>query len=415
MATRSLQRAPIPPEPGLKAPGIRPGATDPPRAGRSVQLALQATLASVDARSMSSESSGRRSGDQRRSEDRRRAPRFETRLWVGIPEVEGEPELEKCDISASGMLLRTRRNAGSIGAVRMLRLVTADLGAGINIMALVVRVVLSDAAGTERVTEATAFEFLPHDPQELEDFLRQVVEGEISVAPHASLDRRVPTQKDRRSRGGEAEPATANARNVSGMVIDTSWAVEAGAKISLEIEGSSSDGALRLSGQVVGSRQIAGQIEDADEGECYRVEVSFGEGEEGTGLSVDSIVNTLVPDVMTTNRPVRTREGAHLSGSLSEVALPSLLAFLELERSSGVLAIEQDSNKAAVFVQDGRILDVESGAPASSPIESLADLLDWPEGAFEFSFQVVERDDAVGQSTTAVLMECARISDERSR
>ena len=56
-----------------------------------------------------------------------------------------------------------------------------------------------------------------------------------------------------------------------------------------------------------------------------------------------------------------------------------------------------------------------SGAPASSPIESLADLLEWPEGAFEFSFQMVERDDAVGQSTTAVLMECARISDERSR
>ena len=81
---------------------------------------------------------------ERRAGDRRRAPRFGTRLWVGIPEAEGEPELERCDISASGLLLRTPRDAGAVGAVRMLRLVTADLGAGINIMALVVRVIATD-------------------------------------------------------------------------------------------------------------------------------------------------------------------------------------------------------------------------------------------------------------------------------
>jgi hypothetical protein len=71
----------------------------------------------------------------RRQVERRREPRFETRLWVGIPDVEGEPELEKCNISAVGMLLRTRRDAGAPGAVRMLRLVTSDLGAEIEIMA----------------------------------------------------------------------------------------------------------------------------------------------------------------------------------------------------------------------------------------------------------------------------------------
>ena len=85
----------------------------PPEAARSVPIrALQGALASVDALSMS--------GERRQQGDQRRAPRFETRLWVGIPEVEGEPELEKCDISASGMLLWTRRDAGSPGAVRML-------------------------------------------------------------------------------------------------------------------------------------------------------------------------------------------------------------------------------------------------------------------------------------------------------
>jgi len=53
--------------------------------------------------------------------------------------------------------------------------------------------------------------------------------------------------------------------------------------------------------------------------------------------------------------------------------------------------------------------------PSAGTPEALADLLEWSEGAFEFGFQLVERDDVIGQSTTALLMECARISDERSR
>ena len=61
--------------------------------------------------------------ERRKGKDPRRAPRFGTRLWVGIPEAEGEPELEACVLSAYGMLLRTPRDAGSPGAVRMLRLV----------------------------------------------------------------------------------------------------------------------------------------------------------------------------------------------------------------------------------------------------------------------------------------------------
>jgi hypothetical protein len=143
--------------------------------------------------------------------------------------------------------------------------------------------------------------------------------------------------------------------------------------------------------------------------------VTFGEPEEGELSGVAEVVRALASDTVTTAPRGRSRDGVHLSGKLSEVALPSLLAFLELERSSGILRIERDTNKAAVYVQDGRILDVESDLPDSSPIETLADLLQWSEGAFEFMFEQVERDDAVGQSTTALLMECARISDERAR
>ncbi len=129
---------------------------------------------------------------QRRSGDQRRAPRFETRLWVGIPEAEGEAELERCNISATGLLLCTRRDAGALGAVRMLRLVTADMGTGIEIMAHVVRVITTDDMKKGRLLEATCFDFLPHDPDELEGFLRQVVEGEVAAA--RILNRRFPAQ-----------------------------------------------------------------------------------------------------------------------------------------------------------------------------------------------------------------------------
>ena len=306
---------------------------------------------------------------ERRQGDRRRAPRFETRLWVGIPEVAGEPELEKCDISAAGLLLWTRRDAGEPGAVRMLRLVTADLGAGINIMAHVVRVVAMDDLDKGRVIEATAFEFLPHDPQELEAFLRQVVEGEISVAPNTPLEHRFPAQMDRRE--GGAVPAMVNSLSVSGMLIDTNCPVEAGTTVSVEIKAPAPERALQLCGQVVRSRPV----EDFGGGDHYRVEVSFSQENELGNSSAAEVLNSLVSEAATTDRPGRKREGVHLSGSLSEVALPSLLAFLELERSSGVLGIEHDSNKACVFVQHGRVLDIELDALDSSPIEALADLL----------------------------------------
>ena len=256
--------------------------------------------------------------------DRRGEPRFETSMWVGIPDVDGEPELEKCNISASGMLLRTPRDAGAPGAVRMLRLVTADLGTEIDIMAHVVRVFATEDAELGRVIEATAFEFLPHQPRELEGFLREALEAELTVAPGIKdLPRK-------------AQPASVSAPSVSGVVIHTNRAVEVDTKV-------------------------------------------------------------------------------HLSGALSEVALPSLLGFFELERASGVLRLERDSKTAALFVREGRILDVESEPVAPSATEALASLLEWPDGAFEFKFQSVERADAIGKSTTALLMECAQRSDESSR
>jgi hypothetical protein len=334
--------------------------------------------------------------------DRRREPRFETRLWVGIPDVDGEPELESCNISAAGMLLRTRRDAGAPGAVRMLRLVTADLGVEIEIMARVVRVVATEDAEWGRVIEATGFEFLPHQPQELEDFLQEALAVEMSVAAAASVNPRV--------------PACVSALSVSGMVIDINRAVEAGSRIWVEIEMPSSRSATRFSGRAVQGRPI----ENAGDEPLYRIEVGFdGEledepGEERGDSRVSDPASTPSSEA-SPGRYSRERKGVHMSGTLSEVGLPSLLGFFELERASGVLRLEQDSKTAILFVRDGGILDVESVPTAPSATEALASLLEWPDGAFEFTFQSVERADAIGTPTTALLMDFARRSDESSR
>ena len=233
--------------------------------------------------------------DRRRAE-RRREPRFETRLWVGIPDVDGEPELEKCNISAAGMLLRTRRDAGAPGAVRMLRLVTADLGVEIEIMARVVRVVATEDVERGRVIEATAFEFLPHQPRELEDFLCEALGVEMSEAPAASVEPRVPAGAT--DLPGNEQPACVSALSVSGMVIDTNRAVEAGTRVWVEIEMPSSRSATRFAGRAVEGRPI----ENAGDEQLYRVEVGFnGEledepGEKRGDSSVADPASTLVPD-----------------------------------------------------------------------------------------------------------------------
>ncbi len=351
--------------------------------------------------------------------DRRRAARLQTKLWVGIPEVDGEPELERCDISGTGLLLQTRRDAGVPGVVRMLRLVNADQDEALEIMAHVVRVIACDDVVKGRVIEATAFEFLPHGDEhrrELERFLRRLAEAELMSTRDALVGFSVPAQLT--DLPGAAQPATVSALGVSGMVIETSWAIEVGEQVRAEIQTPASGRAVRLSGKAVGAERIG----EGEAGPLYRVEVGFAEsalddssaeGREGH-WSIEAAVNALFEETISQVPRNRQREGVHLSGTLAEVGLPSLLGFIELERASGVLRLARDAQEAALFVREGRILDVESEIPGSSK-QALGHLLGWSDGVFEFQFQPVERDDAIGQPTAALLLDLAQQFDEAPR
>ena len=346
--------------------------------------------------------------------ERRREPRLETSLWIGIPEVEGEPELEECNISASGMLLKTPRDAGAPGAVRMLHLVTADLAASIEIMAQVVRVVEAKDENGARVLEATGFDFLPHQPEELETFMRQVLDGAATVptrtptktAPRARID--PPVEAPRTDRATDL--------SVLGMLIDTNCAVESDAKVTVTIELPSSQESVQFSGRVLGSRNL----EDGGDEDLYSVEVGFDDFGElrnapESSRAAENASGASERDGNITAAAARGRAAGILSGNLSEIALPSLLGFFDLERASGILQLGQDGQEAVLFVKDGSILDVEMQPPADSAENALATLLEWPDGAFVFTFQSVERDNVIGKSTTALLMDCAQQSDEKSR
>ena len=130
---------------------------------------------------------------------------------------------------------------------------------------------------------------------------------------------------------------------ISRIVLDSNRVLAEGTRISLEL--AEPDGeSLQLSGTCIESLPLDG----ADTEDLYRVSV---------GLDA-------APDEGIASAPnVRDRTGMNLSGSLSEVAIMSLLGFFELERSPGVLSIQHESEKASIFISEGNVFDGDA-APA---------------------------------------------------
>jgi uncharacterized protein (TIGR02266 family) len=112
-------------------------------------------------------------------------------------------------------------------------------------------------------------------------------------------------------------------------------------------------------------------------------------------------------------RPVRDGE-ASLRGDLEQVSLGSVLTFLEFERKTGELTVESEL-VARVLMREGRPLKVEiEGAPPMSPLELFHTLLDWPTGRFQFAGRELDLEDDLKTTSTAILLEHARLKDESS-
>jgi hypothetical protein len=88
------------------------------------------------------------------------------------------------------------------------------------------------------------------------------------------------------------------------------------------------------------------------------------------------------------------------------------LTLLELERRSGTLVIERETDRAQLAVKDGCIVTGELTQRAGcSLVDCMSELLAWPSGRFVFQEEDIEGD---GEATplSAILLEAARVSDE---
>ncbi len=107
--------------------------------------------------------------------------------------------------------------------------------------------------------------------------------------------------------------------------------------------------------------------------------------------------------------------GEGLSGDLVQVGMASILSFLEVERRTGVLRVGPATN-GRIWISEGRPLQAEAHAP-EGPLQgrdAINSLLDAKAGRFEFREEPVACADEIQSTLSGLLLEHARLSDERS-
>jgi CheY-like chemotaxis protein len=105
-----------------------------------------------------------------------------------------------------------------------------------------------------------------------------------------------------------------------------------------------------------------------------------------------------------------------LSGVLEEFGLSSLLIVLELERKSGVVILRSAQSVGRIYLRQGRVIraSIDGGGESRRGQLAVYDLLCWPQGRFEFNVGDVSGDDEIGSPTSFLLLEGARLQDERN-
>src|SRR3954454_9602246 len=105
-----------------------------------------------------------------------------------------------------------------------------------------------------------------------------------------------------------------------------------------------------------------------------------------------------------------------LSGALDEIVLSSVLIVLELERKSGVVTLEAEGGVGRLHLRQGRVIRaaIDGGAERGGSL-AVFEMLTWSRGRFEFQVGEVEGEDEIGSSTSFLLLEGARLQDERNQ
>ncbi|MEY2937148.1 MAG: hypothetical protein RL033_7897 [Pseudomonadota bacterium] len=104
-----------------------------------------------------------------------------------------------------------------------------------------------------------------------------------------------------------------------------------------------------------------------------------------------------------------------LRGDLSQVALPSVLSLVEMERRTGNLLLVHGDETVTLLLKEGCVvrIDLPSRHQHKQGIERFFHALDWKEGQFELSAAEVDVKDEMELPISFVLLEHARRQDER--
>jgi CheY-like chemotaxis protein len=103
-----------------------------------------------------------------------------------------------------------------------------------------------------------------------------------------------------------------------------------------------------------------------------------------------------------------------LHGDLTQVALPSVLSFLELERKTGELLVIGEQT-AHLWLCEGQLVRVNLNGAAAPSRTALFEVLGWRSGQFEFATQAIPSSGESRENITGLLLEHARLSDEANR
>jgi hypothetical protein len=368
-------------------------------------------------------------------DEARRGARVATRFLVAVEGLEVAPVLRKGDISATGLYFEIDKDVGGVGTVQSLHLTSLDGSRSLRVMAHVVRTVkLAAVAG--RSVSGAAFEFMPESDEaaaRVHDFVRRV----LTIRKHGAAPSIAPRLGARVAGPSSDRDATVQSLSVRSMVLETSWAIEPGEHLRVDIVAPGMTRRLRLDGLAVrvaakpgapsrydievevqqetkrpiraDSSMALEAFDAAKVEELTQLGAPPPEGDDEVSRVLDDLLAALIlppEDEQPRNR--RT----HLSGELSRIRLPTLCSLFEMERLTGKLVLYRGSAEARLYFLGGRIVDVEPLAKGETRRARITRLLAADDGTFEFAVEPVARADRLHMTTTELLLDLAREADE---
>lgn len=106
-------------------------------------------------------------------------------------------------------------------------------------------------------------------------------------------------------------------------------------------------------------------------------------------------------------------DGSGMSGNLSEVSLPTVLAMLELERHTGRLKVTAEDGVLASFeLVEGSVVSSRLAEKDVDPLQSLRTALCWKQGRFWFRPLPADATPFPVRSIGSLLLEATRQNDE---